>query len=82
MKVDHEVVERLRKFKRGSKLRMCLLQIFTKKIHFHKYADLDKQFQVIDKDGSGTIERKEIELMLTEDNCHGFDNETLKNILS
>ena len=62
--VDTGMISRLRKFRKGSKLRLCLLNILVKKIHLEKFADLDKQFNLIDSDGTGVINRQELEKAL------------------
>ena len=55
------MVARLRKFRKGSKLRLCLLNILVKKMHLDNFSDLDKQFNFIDTDGTGVINREELE---------------------
>ena len=54
------MISKLRKFRHGSKLRIALLNILVKQIHSEKYEAMDKQFKLIDTDGTGVISRQEL----------------------
>lgn len=81
--MDCGMLARLRKFRKGSKLRLCLLNILVKKIHLEKFADLDKQFNLIDTDGTGFINKDELENALrSSENSLDIGEDEVKDIIS
>ena len=53
-------INKLRKFRQGSKLRISLLNIMVKKVDHKDTEDLRAQFDALDKDKSGAITTTEL----------------------
>jgi calcium-dependent protein kinase len=66
--IDPTVINRLLKFRKGSKLRICLMNIVAKKVSYDQHSDLDEQFKLLDKSGNGNLTREE--LVTAINNCH------------
>ena len=80
--VSDNCIQRLRKFRHGSKLRIAILNILVKTIHATNYLDLQTQFKVIDTDGSGVITRDELEEVIKNRAELKVEQEEIDNILN
>ena len=82
IKIDPTVIERLRAFRHGSKLRITLLNIIVRQLHSDKYAHLTEQFQLIDKDGTGVIRREELKDIMNSVNGLEIDGQEFEQVIN
>jgi hypothetical protein len=60
LKVDKEILLKMKNFKQVHRLRLILLNILCKSIPLENYKVLDINFRILDRDGKGVIDYKDL----------------------
>jgi len=79
--LTQNVIDRLCKFRHGSKLRIAILNILVKTIDAKNYEDLKCQFNLIDSDNTGLITIDELKGVINKKEGMKVPAEEIDNIL-